>query len=165
MTTTYEMELDRVVYAAVARPEYPNVPSVVSDADQKSELEGLLTERISRPATKEEYIARVIELTREIDEIASRNSVAAANYAAARQAVDDQYAAAIAAAKLDTTYIMAAVRAYRDYLLEKSDWTQLADAALSTEKKAAYAAYRGALRNLPQSYPDGLGFVWPTEPE
>jgi hypothetical protein len=39
----------------------------------------------------------------------------------------------------------------RDNLLFQSDWTQLADVQLSDEKKAEWAAYRQALRDLPDS--------------
>jgi hypothetical protein len=41
------------------------------------------------------------------------------------------------------------VRNKRDQLLAQSDWTQMADSPLSAEQKAAWAAYRQQLRNLP----------------
>ena len=54
------------------------------------------------------------------------------------------------------------VRQTRDGLLKKSDWSQIADAPVDAE---AWAAYRQALRNVP----DQSGFpnevTWPTEPE
>lgn len=40
-------------------------------------------------------------------------------------------------------------RADRNALLATTDWTQLADAALSAEKKAEWVQYRQALRDLP----------------
>jgi hypothetical protein len=57
-----------------------------------------------------------------------------------------------------------AVRTKRDKLLDDSDWTQLADAALSGEEKAAWATKRQAWRDVPQQ--DGFPWVvtWPAAP-
>lgn len=54
------------------------------------------------------------------------------------------------------------VRDERDRLLAASDWTQVADAPVD---QAAWAAYRQALRDIPQQagFPDAV--TWPTEPE
>jgi len=46
---------------------------------------------------------------------------------------------------------MVAVRARRDTLLQKSDWTQRPDNKLSTEEKAEWEVYRQALRDVPQN--------------
>lgn len=43
------------------------------------------------------------------------------------------------------------LRSRRNWLLAQSDWTQLADAALSAAKKTEWAAYRQALRDLPET--------------
>jgi|DEB0MinimDraft_3_1074331.scaffolds.fasta_scaffold174496_2 hypothetical protein len=53
------------------------------------------------------------------------------------------------------------VRGHRDNLLKDCDWTQVADA---TVDKAAWAAYRQALRDI--SAQEGFPFnvVWPAEP-
>jgi hypothetical protein len=53
------------------------------------------------------------------------------------------------------------VRNQRNQLLAQSDWTQLADA---TVDKAAWAAYRAALRAIPQQvgFPDNV--QWPVQP-
>lgn len=55
-------------------------------------------------------------------------------------------------------------RQQRDVLLAASDWTQLADAPLTEEQRAAWAAYRAALRAVP----DQVGFpqtiLWPSRP-
>ena len=40
----------------------------------------------------------------------------------------------------------------RNNKLIASDWTQLPDSPLSAEKKAEWAAYRQALRDLPQQW-------------
>lgn len=54
---------------------------------------------------------------------------------------------------------------FRKFLLLNSDWTQLPDSPLSAEKKAEWAAYRQALRDL--SPPDqfvGIPFEFPDTP-
>lgn len=55
----------------------------------------------------------------------------------------------------------AVVRARRNKLLSDSDWTQAADAPVD---KAAWAAYRQALRDLPANTADFEGIVWPSPP-
>lgn len=58
-----------------------------------------------------------------------------------------------------------ALRAKRNALLGECDWTQVADAPLTAEKKAAWLAYRQALRDLPGSVVDVWGAVaWPERP-
>ena len=55
----------------------------------------------------------------------------------------------------------------RNELLSQSDWTQFADSPLSDTKKAEWATYRQALRDLPQQYPDAItndDIIWPTKP-
>ena len=56
-------------------------------------------------------------------------------------------------------------RATRDGLLILSDWTQLPDATLSDPQKAAWKAYRQALRDVPGQggFPDTI--VWPDVPD
>jgi len=47
------------------------------------------------------------------------------------------------------------------------DWTQAADSPLSDTKKAEWATYRQALRDLPNSYTtlsNKDDVVWPTPP-
>jgi len=53
------------------------------------------------------------------------------------------------------------VRAERDRLLAGSDWTQVADAPVDT---AVWAAYRQALRDVPQDFDTPEDVVWPTPP-
>lgn len=57
------------------------------------------------------------------------------------------------------------VRAQRNSLLTFCDWTQLADAPLTTEQKQEWAEYRQALRDIPEQtgFPDAV--VWPSAPE
>jgi len=53
------------------------------------------------------------------------------------------------------------VRAERDRLLAASDWTQVADASVDA---AAWAVYRQALRDVPQTFVTPDEVVWPTAP-
>jgi hypothetical protein len=54
------------------------------------------------------------------------------------------------------------IRSERDFLLKKSDWTQLPDAPVD---QTAWAAYRQELRDIPQQkgFPENV--TWPTKPE
>ena len=56
-------------------------------------------------------------------------------------------------------------RAVRTKLLAESDWTQMADNALSTEKKAEWITYRKALRDLPTASGWPHTHTMPTKPE
>ncbi len=60
--------------------------------------------------------------------------------------------------------LMAFVRDYRVILLAEVDWTQTLDCPLTDEKKAEFAVYRQALRDIPQTHPDPQSIVWPTKP-
>ena len=53
------------------------------------------------------------------------------------------------------------LRHKRDLLLERCDWTVLADTPTPT---AAWKAYRQALRDLPATTTDPLNPDWPTPP-
>jgi hypothetical protein len=65
-------------------------------------------------------------------------------------------------AKLDAAW--AQLRAERNRRLAATDWTQLADAHLSQEKKDAWAAYRQELRDLPDELTDPTVVEWPLDP-
>ena len=59
------------------------------------------------------------------------------------------------------------IRNQRLYLLIDSDWTQASDSPLTDSKKAEWATYRQALRDLPASYTDDDDYadvVFPTQP-
>lgn len=62
---------------------------------------------------------------------------------------------------IDQTLISGMVRHDRNLRLASSDWTQLTDAPVD---RAAWAAYRQALRDLPQQtgFPENV--QWPIEP-
>lgn len=67
------------------------------------------------------------------------------------------------------------VRSLRNYKLGSSDWTQFADSPLSDSKKAEWASYRQALRDIPQQFPsdadyelvnpDDIENLFPNSPE
>ena len=52
-------------------------------------------------------------------------------------------------------------RSQRDTLLTQTDWTQVADAPVD---KAAWAAYRQALRDVPQQIGFPTTITWPVKP-
>lgn len=55
-------------------------------------------------------------------------------------------------------------RLARNKKLSDSDWTQSSDSPLTDENKAAWATYRGLLRNLPTSVTNPWIIDWPTQP-
>lgn len=60
------------------------------------------------------------------------------------------------------------LRTKRKADLISCDWTQTTDAPLSDSKKAEWATYRQALRDLPATYPnvtDKSDVTWPSKPE
>jgi hypothetical protein len=62
----------------------------------------------------------------------------------------------------------AQARGLRDIVISGSDWTQLPDTPLTTTKKTEWAAYRQALRDIPETYSDATSLddiIWPTKPE
>ena len=65
---------------------------------------------------------------------------------------------------LRTTYSYANLRAERNEMLTRSDWTQLPNSGLSEEKKAAWETYRQALRDLPETMTEGLEYTLPEVP-
>lgn len=67
--------------------------------------------------------------------------------------------------RLDTRPADAIARDGRDRLLAASDWTQMPDASLSDVARAEWAAYRQALREVPQQPDFPLSINWPAKPE
>ena len=64
------------------------------------------------------------------------------------------------------------MRSDRNCKLIDSDWTQFTDSPLTDIKKAEWATYRQALRDLPSTASPSLdengnltGVTWPTKPE
>ena len=54
------------------------------------------------------------------------------------------------------------IRDKRNQLLSASDWTQVADAPVD---QSAWAAYRQALRDVPQQVGFPSSVIWPDQPE
>ena len=52
----------------------------------------------------------------------------------------------------------------RNALLVDSDWTQMPDSPLTDAKKAEWATYRQALRDLPETTTDYSNVTFPTQP-
>ncbi|OCX94710.1 MAG: hypothetical protein BCV62_16140 [Pseudomonas sp. K35] len=57
-----------------------------------------------------------------------------------------------------------AIRNRRNQLLEATDYTQTLDAPLSDAQRAEGAAYRQALRDVPQDFGDPFKVAWPVKP-
>src|SRR5574340_24659 len=55
-------------------------------------------------------------------------------------------------------------RAQRDGLLRACDWTQSPDSPLTAAQKTAWAAYRQALRDVPEQTRFPGAIDWPTQP-
>ena len=53
----------------------------------------------------------------------------------------------------------------RNYLLLKSDWTQIPNNPLTPEQQAAWATYRQELRDIPEQSGYPYNVVWPTPPQ
>jgi len=64
----------------------------------------------------------------------------------------------------DQSTLWAALRLERDARLTAADWTQMPDSPLSDDAKAAWAAYRQALRDLPEVTSDPANPHWPVAP-
>lgn len=58
----------------------------------------------------------------------------------------------------------AAIRARRDQLLRNTDYTQLLDYPVTDAQRAEVAAYRKALRDIPEQGGDPSNLVWPELP-
>jgi hypothetical protein len=65
----------------------------------------------------------------------------------------------------DRLYAIELAKRRRNNELVQSDWTQSLDAPFTQEKRAEWATYRQALRDVPQQsgFPDNI--QWPTKPE
>ena len=57
------------------------------------------------------------------------------------------------------------VRTQRTEKLRDCDWTQLDDTPMSNTQKAGWAAYRQALRDVPNQAGFPFDIEWPTQPE
>lgn len=64
----------------------------------------------------------------------------------------------------DPEIAMQLLRDRRARLLRQSDFTQIPDAPFTEEQRAAWATYRQALRDLPETFSDPATVVWPVPP-
>lgn len=68
---------------------------------------------------------------------------------------------------VNTARMWVTARADRNQALTLSDWTQVSDSPLTTEKKTEWATYRQALRDLPSTQSSAATWddiTWPTPP-
>lgn len=56
------------------------------------------------------------------------------------------------------------IRRTRNHMISETDWTLMSDSPLTASEKTEWKAYRKALRDLPENYPDPDKLVWPTKP-
>ena len=66
--------------------------------------------------------------------------------------------------QLDTEDQWTVIRGERFSRLTGTDWTQLADAPLTSQEVADYSAYRQELRDIPQNQSDPFNITWPVAP-
>ena len=59
---------------------------------------------------------------------------------------------------------LSGVRQQRDSILKRTDWTQIADAALGAHTAEEWAAYRQELRDLPSKHSKVSEVVFPDDP-
>jgi hypothetical protein len=64
-----------------------------------------------------------------------------------------------------TERLWESVRAERDLRLKQCDWTQLPDSPLIAQDKAAWSAYRQALRDITAQPGFPTDVTWPTAPQ
>ncbi len=57
-----------------------------------------------------------------------------------------------------------AKRIERNLILQSSDWAVKTDVPLPAGKKNEWKAYRQALRDLPDTYPNADHIIWPEQP-
>lgn len=62
-------------------------------------------------------------------------------------------------------YTLDDVRALRDALLAQTDHRMVTDYAQSSTEKASWRAYRQALRDITESYPNPAAVQWPIPPD
>lgn len=61
-------------------------------------------------------------------------------------------------------YQWSRIRERRNLRLRQNDWTQIADSQLIEAKRAEWATYRQALRDIPQDFISVNDIIWPAEP-
>ncbi len=122
-------------------------PYGVSTRDGVEQIEGQwFTKFIAGPV----FTDTTVNTVDDEGNVTTTSYTAAQNEAAFRASVD-----ADAATLARTT---------RDKKLSTSDWTQMADSPLASDKKTEWASYRTSLRDLPSASGFPHTMTWPTEP-
>lgn len=117
----------------------------------------LKAEQVQRPSSKEEYIALLENLQREIEDL-----IDAQNAEAELKRIEDIAATQALVSTPEYKWIL--IRNQRTQMLFQYDWTDLPNAPLSEEQKNTWQIYRQALRDITkQADPDNI--VWPVPPE
>lgn len=76
----------------------------------------------------------------------------------------ENQSAPIALPMVGPEFEWAAIRTRRDQLLRATDFTQLPDFPATDAQRAAVAAYRKALRDIPEQVEKPSELVWPVLP-
>lgn len=63
------------------------------------------------------------------------------------------------------TYQWNEIKLIRERLLKETDFTQLPDSPLTSDKKLTFSEYRQALRDIPQTNTSPDNIVWPIKPD
>lgn len=79
-----------------------------------------------------------------------------------KQIAADASGAPILVDKKDSLLTWNQIRMIRDSLISETDWSQLSD--ISEVTKAKWAAYRQALRDIPQKFTSPDLVIWPEHP-
>lgn len=161
--TKYDEELNSVVFPLVTTT-HPGYQVRPIDAIQEKNEE--LNQALTNPTgNKTEWLATVETLRSELSALIEQdNRVVADNHESDinyRTAVD----AEIVALKQVSDNKWNATRNVRNWLLSQCDWTQIADAPLTSEKKTSWGQYRQSLRDLPETYTTVDSIEWPVKPE
>ena len=141
--------LDSYGYDAVLNGAQAEVtaPYGVSTRDGVEQIEGQwFTKFIAGPV----FTDTTVNTVDDEGNVTTTSYTAAQNEAAYRARIDAE-AATLA-------------RTTRDKKLSASDWTQMADSPLASDKKTEWATYRASLRDLPSASGFPHTMTWPTEP-
>lgn len=161
--TKYDEELGNVVFPLITT-KHPGYQSRKTDLVYQKNEE--LNQALENPTgNKQEWMALVDTLRSELSALIEQdNQVVVDNHEA-----DVNYRDAVIAETAVLKEVSAnkwnAVRNTRNWLLSQCDWTQIADAPLTSEKKTSWGQYRQSLRDLPETYTTVESVVWPVKPE
>lgn len=110
--------------------------------------------------TKDGYIIKAVD-NLELSDLTATDSPDLIKVEIAGDLIDTRDKLLIDGAFVDMTVTAEDARAYRNEMLDKSDWTQIPDC---TVDKAAWATYRQLLRLVPQQVEFPQNINWPQKP-